>query len=417
MTPVTAELPTVVDRGGPDGTHRLFAAGNDAGLAAHVQAFGALPSHGIDARLIDVVEASGLTGRGGAAFAAWQKIAATADARSGAPLARRPVVIANGAEGEPLSFKDRTLLAHAPHLVIDGLLMAARAVSGGQLFIYATATGLPAVERALAQRHDARSIRLVEAPETFISGEASAVVNGIANGTALPTDHRRRLSDSGFKGRPTLVLNVETLAHLALIARYGSAWFRTEGSDRDPGTRLVSVSGPAGDRLLEVAGDAGLGDVLSSADIDASKIQAVLVGGYHGRWVRPMDYRLSPTGPASQTVRPGAGVVHALPDSACGLETTAQIVGYLANESAKQCGPCMFGLPAMARVLNALAYGGRDPQLVRELGRLSRLVTGRGACHHPDGTAQLVGSALETFSADIDAHLSGTCTKRTGRRS
>ncbi len=415
MTPLTAEIPRVANRQGPPGTARLFAAGNNAGLAAHEQAYEALPTRGIDARFVDAVETAGLTGRGGAAFASWRKIAATADARSGAPISRKPVVIANGAEGEPLSFKDKTLLAHAPHLVIDGLLTAARAVSGARLYIYVTAVNVPPVERALAQRQDARRIRVVEAAETFISGEASAVVNGIAHGTGLPTDHRRRLSESGFKGRPTLVLNVETLAHMALIARHGSGWFRTEGSERDPGTRLLSVTGPAGGKVVEAAGDARLGDVLADAGIDASAVQAVLVGGYHGRWVRPLDYRLSPSGPASHTVPPGAGVVYALPASQCGLETTAQILSYLAGESAKQCGPCMFGLPAMARVLNAIVDGSRDPQLVRELGRLGKLVTGRGACHHPDGTAQLVGSALDTFSADVEAHLAGGCTQSMGR--
>lgn len=411
MTPLTAALPTIDASDGPAGTYRLFAAGTDAGITDHERSFGPLPAHGVDAHFIDVLKAAGLTGRGGAAFAAWRKAAATKEARTGTRISAKPVVIANGAEGEPLSFKDKTLLAHAPHLVIDGLLTAARAVSGTRLYVYTTAVNIPAVEAALAERHDGRRIRVIEAPDTFISGEASAVVNGIANGIGLPLDNRRRLSESGLKSRPTLVLNVETLAHIALIARYGSAWFRTAGSQRDPGTRLVSVTGHGGEQILEVAGDSRLGEVLAQAEIDPSTIQAVLVGGYHGRWVKPLDYSLSPAGPASHTVRPGAGVIHVLPDSQCGLEVTAQILSYLADESAKQCGPCMFGLPAMARVLNAIAYGGRDPQLVRELDRLSKLVTGRGACHHPDGTAQLVSSTLETFSADVAAHLAGTCTR------
>lgn len=411
MTPLTADLPVVAKPRGPTGTHRLFAAGNNAGLDAHIEAFGPLAIQDTDENFIDAMESAGLTGRGGAAFASWRKIAATGGARSRAPFSAKPVVIANGAEGEPLSFKDKTLLVHAPHLVIDGLLAAARAVSAGQVFIYAGDTSIPGVERALAERREGRRIRVVEAPKTFIAGEAGAVVNRIANGIALPVDHRSRLSESGFKGRPTLVLNVETLAHMALIARYGATWFRTEGSERDPGTRLLSVSGPVREQVLEVAGDSSLEDVLASAAVDLASVQAVMVGGYHGRWVRPLDYQLSPTGPASNTVRPGAGVVHVLHTSQCGLEATASILDYLAKESAKQCGPCMFGLPAMVRVLTAIAHGGCDPLLVRELDRLSRLVTGRGACHHPDGTAQLVGSALDTFAEDVNAHLAGTCTK------
>ncbi len=294
MTPQTSQLPVTAQTLGPAGSNRLFAAGSHATLADHERAYGPLPAHGIGANFINVLEQSGLTGRGGAAFASWRKLAATGQRRGGALLQAKPVVIANGAEGEPLSFKDKTLLLHAPHLVLDGLLVAARAVSASSLYIYTTAAAMPAVEAAIAERHDARRIKVVEAPETFISGQASAVVNTIGGGIALPLDNRRRLSESGLKGRPTLVLNVETLAHMALIARYGAEWFRSAGSERDPGTRLVSVSGWGAEQVLEIEGDAGLGSVLARAGVDFTGVQAVLVGGYHGRWVKPLDYRLSP---------------------------------------------------------------------------------------------------------------------------
>jgi NADH:ubiquinone oxidoreductase subunit F (NADH-binding) len=415
MTPLTSQMPVTNQSLGPTGSNRLFAAGPNATLAEHERAYGPLPVHCIDENFIGVLEHSGLTGRGGAAFASWRKVSATRQGRHGGLLQGRPVVIANGAEGEPLSFKDKTLLLHAPHLVLDGLLMAAQAVSASLLYIYTTAPAMPAVEAAIAARHDARGIHVVEAPETFISGQASAVVHAIGSGNALPMDNRRRLSESGLKGRPTLVLNVETLAHVALIARYGADWFRSAGSERDPGTRLVSVSGPVAEQVLEVEGDASLGTVLTQAGVDFSSVQAVLVGGYHGRWVKPLDYRLSPSGPEGQTVRPGAGVLRVLATWQCGLETTARIVDYLARESAKQCGPCMFGLPAMATVFGAIASGSHDPLLVQELERLGNLVAGRGACHHPDGTRQLIDSALGVFSEDIKAHLTGNCTQMTGR--
>lgn len=386
-------------------------------MADHERAYGPLPEHGIDANFIGVLEQSGLTGRGGAAFASWRKVSATGQGRAGALLRGGPVVIANGAEAEPLSFKDKSLLLHAPHLVLDGLLVAARTVSASSLYVYTTAMAMPAVKAAIAERRDARHIKVIEAPETFISGQASAVVNAIGGGSALPLDNPRRLSASGIKGRPTLVLNVETLSHVALIARYGAEWFRSAGSDRDPGTRLVSVSGRGADQVLEAAGDAGLGFVLAHAGIDLSGVQAVLVGGYHGRWVKSLDYRLTPSGPAGQTVRPGAGVLHVLSTGQCGLEATTWIVEYLAGQSAKQCGPCMFGLPAMAKVLATIAGGDRDPQLVGELERLGTLVARRGACHHPDGTLQLIQSALDVFSEDVRAHLTGNCTRMSRRPS
>lgn len=419
MTFNATALPEFTGWRAPFGTFRLFGAGTDAGYARHLETFGPLDMEGVGTELIRELEASGLTGRGGGAFASWRKLAATAQSRPAGILPARPVVIGNGAEGEPLSFKDRTLLANAPHLVMDGLLAAARAVGGSQMYshmyLYAGAESLAGLQRAISERPAARGVRLVEAPDRFIAGEASAAVNAIATGSALPFDRRRRLSESGLKGSPTLVLNVETLAHIALIARYGAAWFRSVGSAGDPGTRLISVSGEGPDQVLEVAGNASLGEIMDGAHIEPANVAAVLVGGYHGRWAKPLDYKLSISGAASHVVRPGAGVFHVLPAGYCGLESTARIVDYLAGESARQCGPCMFGLPAMSRVLSRIAYRERDPRLVRELERLGKLVAGRGACHHPDGTIQLISSALDVFSEDIKAHLAGTCTTGNGR--
>ncbi|MDQ0732779.1 NADH-ubiquinone oxidoreductase-F iron-sulfur binding region domain-containing protein [Arthrobacter sp. B1I2] len=390
---------------------RLLAAGPDAGWEQHLDTFGHWDPQAAGPGLLEALAAAGLTGRGGAAFETWRKASAAAGSGRKGLFPARPVVIANGAEGEPLSFKDRTLLARAPHLVIDGLLAMAAALGGAGMYVYAQAASLPRIQQALTERPGARKIRVVEAPETFISGESSAVVNMIANGIAVPMDQRRRLSESGLNGRPTVVVNVETLAQVALIARYGAQWFRQAGTSTDTGTRLVSVSGPAPvrDVVLEVPGGAQLSAVLQEAGMDPASLSAVLVGGYHGRWVRPAAHVLSPVGPPDGTARPGAGVIHALDLQICGVQATARIVTYLAGGSARQCGPCMFGLPAMASVLNRIAGGEINSRLIFELDRLGRMVSSRGACRHPEGTTGLVSSALEVFAADFRAHLSGYC--------
>ncbi|WP_255769653.1 NADH-ubiquinone oxidoreductase-F iron-sulfur binding region domain-containing protein [Pseudarthrobacter sulfonivorans] len=390
---------------------RLMAAGPDPSLARHLETFGPLDPGAITGTLLRELEASGLTGRGGAAFETWRKALTAAQSRRRGWFPAGPVVIANGAEGEPLSFKDRTLLAYAPHLVLDGLLALNGALSGTQMYLYVPAAAISGLRRALAEHPGARRIEIVEAPETFISGEASAVVNMIATGSALPVDQRRRLSESGLNVHPTLVINVETLAQVALIGRHGAGWFRQAGTPSDPGTRLLSVSGPppVHEVVLEVPGGANLHDVLASAGMEPASLSAVLVGGYHGRWVRPGPYQLSPAGPPGRTVRPGAGVVHGLGTDTCGLQVTARILSYLAGESARQCGPCMFGLPAMASVLNRIAGGERNPTLPGELDRLARLVSGRGACRHPDGTVGMVASALDVFGDDVRSHLGGRC--------
>ena len=215
----------------------------------------------------------------------------------------------------------------------------------------------------------------------------------------------------GPGGAPTLVQNVETLAHLAMIARYGAGWFRTAGTYDEPGTFLATISGAvAAPGVVEAGYGVALGDLITAAGGATQRLSAVLVGGYHGGWV-PADPALSISRAALAPYggSPGAGVIMALPAGTCGLVETARIAGCLADQSAGQCGPCVNGLPRLASTLNDLARRRARPTLPAEVDRLTRLVVGRGACRHPDGTARLIASALRAFESDVAAHLAGHC--------
>jgi NADH:ubiquinone oxidoreductase subunit F (NADH-binding) len=387
---------------------RLLAA-KGPGLGDHQQQFGALPESA-GRTLVTVLDESGLTGRGGAGFPTGRKIASV--------TGRKPVVIGNGAEGEPLSSKDATLLARAPHLVLDGLSIAATAVAADSVFIYAPKHVMATVQIALDERAAAKvdhsRITVVEAPDRFVAGEESAVVSRIEGGPALPRDRTVLTTKSGVRGRPTLVNNVETLAHIALIARYGPAWFRSVGDTAQPGTMLVTLSGAhVQQSVVEVPTGSRLTDVISTdGHTDPRTLGAVLVGGYHGSWI-PADAlggaRLSRNGLAALGASPGAGIVHALGRDECGLERTAEIVEYLADQSARQCGPCLNGLPRLSKLLDQLAYGRVDGALIGEIQRMLGLIDGRGSCRHPDGTARLVRTALAVFRSDITRHQHGRC--------
>jgi NADH:ubiquinone oxidoreductase subunit F (NADH-binding) len=384
-----------------------------AGLGTHLERFGPLPYLGAPRRLIGELEAAGLTGRGGAAFPTYRKLAVVAGHRA------VPVVVANGAESEPASNKDKSLLWFSPHLVLDGLQLAAEAVGSAtvMLYIHRNARLYQRLAEAIADRAaaglDAVQVELAEAPPRFLSGEESALASRIAGGPALPRFKPPRPSERGVAGRPTLVQNVETLAHLALIARYGAAWFRSVGTPDEPGSMLATLYHADGRMgVVETTLGAPIADLLPLP------AQAVLVGGYHGAWLPAAQAELLPL--ANAALRPlgaavGAGVLAALPEDRCGLAETARVARYLALESAGQCGPCLNGLPRIAGALEELAGPRPDPQVLADLERWSGLVHGRGACHHPDGTIRFVRSALRVFAAEIGHHAHGSCTGTSGR--
>ncbi|HEY2575595.1 MAG TPA: NADH-ubiquinone oxidoreductase-F iron-sulfur binding region domain-containing protein [Streptosporangiaceae bacterium] len=388
----------------PQGLPRLLGPGG-ADLPEHLRTHGPLPHQGA---LIEEIEAAGLTGRGGAGFPTAVKLAA---------VARQPgskVAVGNGAESEPASHKDKQLLWLAPHLVLDGLQLAAAAVGARRacLYLHRHDQLRRRLTDALAERAaagwDRVAVELVTAPPRFLAGEESALASRIGGGLARPRFKRPPVYERGAGGAPTLVQNVETLAHLALIARHGAPWFRQVGTAAEPGSVIVTAHRADGVTVVrEVPAGLPLGGLLGRAPA-----QAVLVGGYHGTWIPVQQAARLPL--ANAALRPlgaavGAGVLAALPPDRCGLAETARVLRYLAAESAGQCGPCLNGLPRIATAFAVLARPGADRRCLDDLERWAGLVTGRGACHHPDGTVRLVRSALAAFSAETGRHLRGRC--------
>lgn len=400
------------------GLPRLLAglgSGGPAGLIEHEAAYGPLPLGWQPRRLIDTVERSGLVGRGGAGFPTGRKLRSVAAGR------RPAVVVANGAEGEPASEKDRMLLTWAPHLVLDGIAIAAHAVGAAEayLVVHRRETRLLAALAAAAEARnvagiDPVPIQVTGIPGRYTSSEQSAIVQFLSGGPGVPTFAPPRPHEHGVRGRATLVNNVETLAHLALIARFGDRWFRGVGAAAAPGSSLVTVGGAIGrPGVYEIALGTTIGQVLMLAGGPAERPQAVLAGGYFGAWLpAEIAWQVPMTQAALRAAGGalGAGIVIALPESACGLAETARVVRYLAEESAGQCGPCMFGLPALADALADLAYHGGRGRAAEQVAALIPLIEGRGACRHPDGATQLVTSALRAFGPDAAWHdRAGPC--------
>jgi NADH:ubiquinone oxidoreductase subunit F (NADH-binding) len=320
------------------------------------------------------------------------------------------------------------LLARLPHLVIDGALLAARAVGAREILIAVSESRDRAehtVEAALAERPDLRragpQVRVAVVPHGYVSGQETALVNFLNGGPAKPTAVPPRVFERGVGGRPTLVQNVETLVQVALIARHGAAWFRELGTAEDPGSRLVSVTGAvAYPGVYEIENGAPLSGLLTAAGGATVPLQAFLLGGYAGTWVHPelgMKLALSDTRLAKTGATLGAGIVVALPASACAVAEMAHVTAWLAGQSAGQCGPCINGLAAIVATLQHLQRGTADEAAIERLQHWASLVRGRGACAHPDGVARLVTSALDLFAADFADHaLHGACDACARRR-
>ncbi len=376
-------------------------------LADHRRRLGPRPSAS-GAGVIRVLDASGLLGRGGAGFPVARKWTTVAGRPGG-----RAVVLVNGAEGEPLSAKDRTLMAARPHLVLDGAELAAEAVGADRIVLYVGGEhtmALAAMQRAWAERagESRVPVTLMAAPPTYVAGEESAAVHFINEADARPTTTPPRPFERGVDGQATLVQNVETLAHVGLIARHGDEWYRQVGGQATRGTAMVTVGGAvARPGVTEIDIGTPIRALAASAGA-ATDGRAILLGGYFGGWLpagQAWDMPLDPQTLRSAGSAFGCGVVSFLPAGTCGVGATARIMDYMAGQSAAQCGPCVFGLRAIADAMARLAAGA--PAHGDDLDRLTRWagqLAGRGACRHPDGAVGLLHSALRVFADEFAFH-------------
>ncbi|WP_329603350.1 NADH-quinone oxidoreductase subunit F [Nocardia seriolae] len=353
-----------------------YETGRPATLTDHLRRYGPPPvdrtlgGRGIPP-LVDIVEAAGLTGRGGAGFPAATKLRAVTERRG------RAVVVVNAMESEPASCKDQFLLGVAPHLVLDGAVLAATAVGADTVHVCVPRTRTTQYRRvaeALDQRRRARldRVRLLPhaLPHAYVSSESTSLVRWLNGGPARPQGNRPRTHERGVGKRPTLVHNAETLAHLALITRYGSDWFRQTGTRDEPGTMLVTVSDantvPA---VFEIRIGTTLSAILDLAGHSWEPKPTILIGGFAGTWL-PAECGHTPLSRCSLAevnAAPGAGVLVALPRAACGLSETARMLTYLVLQRHSCSGEWVAAASVMGEsglVLSASSESGPGPDMV-----------------------------------------------------
>ncbi len=379
------------------------------GLAEHREVWAAPPNlHAKD--LLALLTATEIRGRGGAGFPFARKLATAVES------GRRRVLVVNASEGEPGSAKDSALMMTAPHLVLDGAEVVARAL--GVKHVRVVVPGerpavLPSVEAAVAERaHAGHGFRydVLTTSGGFVGGQARAVIELLEGRENLPVTAWQPEAVAGFRGRPTLLSNAETFAQVATLVALGPARYAHVGTPDEPGTTLLTIAGDGpGGVVVEVPLGIPLADVLRLCGYEPDI--TVLLGGYHGTWLPPhqvVRVRMSRADLTSVGATLGAGIVLPLDRRACAVTLTAAVVDYLAGQSARRCGPCKNGLPALAEACSRLASGA-GPDATERISALAGVVTGRGACAHPDGTVRLVRSMLTSFPAEVAAHERGRC--------
>lgn len=389
-------------------------------LGMHLKVHGPLQPIGGE-RLAELADHISLRGRGGAGFPFGKKLRAVAQAsiRRGV----RPVVVINGSEGEPACRKDTVLLNRAPHLALDGALLAAEALGARTLIVGVTRNSTEAsiraafAERGLSDRRGQQlRARIVRTPERMVSGEASSLIRAANGGPALPPGRRERASETGVGGAPTLLSNTETFAQLAVAARIGARRYGHTGLENEPGTVMLTISGAVSrPMVVEVPTGVPLRYVLQMAGAPPLP-QGVLTGGYHGNWIDAVaahDAVISRESLASFGGALGAGAILPIGPETCPLGESLRVANWLAAETAGQCGPCRLGLPAAAGGLSDVLNGGGQAAL-EALREVTQAVKGRGACKHPDGSVRFFVSTLNAFTDDLAAHvLGGGCGRET----
>ena len=351
-------------------------------------------------------------GRGGAAFPLATKLASV---RDNAAAAGGAVVVANGEEGEPTSIKDRWLLRHRPHLVLDGLRLAARIVGAARGCVYVSdPAAAAAVHTALDQlggAPDGLPVRVVRVEPGYVAGEETAAVRAIDGGPAKPTDKPPRPFESGVAGLPTLVSNVETLAQLAWLHSHGAEAFRSVGTDAAPGTFLATVTGagrpPA---LYEIPYGAPFAELLAVHGVAAERVSGALAGGY---FAGLLDTAVLGATLDHESLRGlgsglGCGAISLLTDE-CPVAVAAAVMAYFDRSNAGQCGSCFNGTAAMAAVTAALRDGVATDEDVARLRRWSQVLRGRGACGTLDAATNVAASLLDRFPQQVRRHLAGDC--------
>ncbi|MGE5340058.1 MAG: complex I 51 kDa subunit family protein [Candidatus Omnitrophota bacterium] len=367
--------------------------------------------------VIEEIMASGLRGRGGGGFPTGLKWQFTRAAEG-----QTKYVCCNADEGEPGTFKDREIMERDPHAVLEGMMIAAYALGASTAYIYIRAeygASIRAIRAALASARArgllgkkilstpfSLDIRIRIGGGSYLAGEESALIESIEGKRAYPRIKPPYPAQRGIFNAPTLVNNVETLAHVPEIIRNGAEWYRAMGTPRSPGTKIFAICGDVQipgcyetemgiplNRLLDLAGGIR----------DGKALKTVLVGGAAGTFIPPdaIDIPMDFESLSANGFLLGSGAIIVLAQDRSLSDFLQELIRFFAHESCGKCVPCRVGC---IQLLERLRSG---PTRLEPIIDLAELMTQTSLC--PLGQSPLlpIRTAARYFESELLHPLKG----------
>ena len=373
-------------------------------------------------KVIEIVSASGLSGRGGAGFPTGRKWAATAKSK-----AEQKYIVCNADEGDPGAFMDRSILEGDPHSVLEAMAIAGYAVGADKGLIYIRAEYPLAIHRlqiALDQARDRGllgkdifstgfnfDIELRYGAGAFVCGEATALIHSMEGLRGEPTMKPPRTSDKGYLGMPTNVNNVETYANVPAIILKGADWFSSIGTENSKGTKVFALAGqiknvglievPMGITLREIIYEIGGGMK------GGKKFKAIQTGGPSGGCLTekhldiPIDYKsLSDAGSMM-----GSGGMVIMDESSCMVSIAKFYLDFTVEESCGKCTPCRIGNKRLYELLDKITQGKGTMEDLDNLRNLSHVIKDTSLCGLGQSSPNPVLSTLDNFWDEYVEHV------------
>ncbi len=378
--------------------------------------------------LVELMKKSGLRGRGGGGFPTGRKWGEALKQSSAVKY-----VICNGDEGDPGAFMDRSLMEGNPHRVIEGVMIAGRAIGASESYIYVRAEYPMAVKRVRKAVADAlaagilgadalgsgRSFHchVMEGAGAFVCGEETALIASVEGKRGMPSPKPPFPAERGLFGMPTVINNVETLAYVPLIVSKGAEWFRSYGSAESPGTKTFAITGhvantglievPFGETLGRIVMEIGGGVCGEDGSIGAEEFKAVQIGGPSGACLTkehldmPLDFEsLKKIG-----AMVGSGGLVVMNKSACMVSVAKFFMQFTQNESCGKCVPCREGTKQILALLDDICEGRADAGTLPLLEELALCVSKTSLCGLGKTAPNPVLSTLRNFRAEYEAHV------------